>query len=196
MISEKSKNLIKEEMLNLPKEVQDAINSLDWESIAEQIGKKYLLDENEINTFQLETASFILGLVDEDLYPRNIEDEVGTSRAEAEKIAREVEEKIFKPIYDTMIENIKNSQKSKSSTAEQNLNFILSGGDYSAFVEETTPTNGTIQEEKQPKKTEDLPFRPKFSAPPTLESVKANMEKNNATPVVKKMTDIKTKFTI
>ena len=79
MITEKSKKLIGEEMLSLPKEAQDAINDSDWEKISEEIGKKHLLNENEINAFQLETASFLLGLIDEDSYALNIENNVGTS---------------------------------------------------------------------------------------------------------------------
>ena len=121
-------------MLNLSKEAQEAINSLDWEKISEEIGKKYLLSEDEINTFQLETASFLLGLVDEDAYPQNIEDEVGTSKDEAEKISKETFEKIFIPINDVFAENMKKGGKTKNANAEQTLDFILSGGDYSAFV--------------------------------------------------------------
>lgn len=133
-MNEKSKNLIKEEMLNLPKEIQEAINTSGWEKISEEIGKKYLLDENEIETFQLETASFLLGLVDKDSYPINIEDEVGTSKEEARKISDEAFQKIFTPITNMLEENIKKNLKNKNPSPEQTLDFILSGGDYSAFV--------------------------------------------------------------
>src|SRR3989338_9583910 len=122
MITEKSKNLIKEEMLTLPKEAQYAINTSNWEKISEEIGKKYLLDEGEIETLQLETASFLLGLVDEDSYPINIEEEVGTSKAEAEKIASEAMEKIFKPIADEIDKKIKENLENKNPNHEQNVN--------------------------------------------------------------------------
>lgn len=152
-MTEKSKNLIKEEMLTLPKEAQDAINASGWEKISGEIGKKYLLDENEINTLQLETASFLLGLVDEDLYPINIENSVGVSKREALKIAEEANQKIFTPIYSVLEENIKKNLKNKNPNATQTLNFILSGGDYSAFVEERgamAPTNTNIQNTNTP----------------------------------------------
>jgi len=123
-------------MLNLSKEAQEAINAFGWEKISEEIGEKYLLDKDEIETFQLETASFLLGLVDEESYPMNIEEEVGTSKDEAEKIADEVFQKIFTPISNQIEENIKKNLQNKRLNHEQNLNFILSGGDYSAFVEE------------------------------------------------------------
>lgn len=135
MLTEKSKNLIKEEMLSLPKEAQEAINASGWEKICEEIGKKYLLDENEIETFQLETASFLLGFVDENSYASNIEDEVGTNKDEAEKIAEEAFQKIFTPISRILEEDIKKNLVNKKPNYEQNLDFILSGGDYSAFMD-------------------------------------------------------------
>ncbi|MBI2631280.1 hypothetical protein HYW73_03670, partial [Candidatus Nomurabacteria bacterium] len=134
-MTEKSKKIIREEMLNLPKEAQEAINASNWEKISEEIGRKYLLDEDETVTFQLETASLLLGLVDEDSYPINIENEVGTSKDEAEKISKEVFEKIFTPIADKIIEKIKRSDKIKNPAFNQTLDFILSGGDYFSFME-------------------------------------------------------------
>jgi len=167
-MTEKSKNLIKEEMLNLPKEVQEAINASDWEKISEEIGRKYLLDEDEINTLQLETASFLLGFVDEDSYLIDIENKVGTSKDEAEKIAEEVEQKIFTPISNAMDENIKNNLKDKTPNPEQTLNFILSGGDYSAFVQQ--------RENQTPEEASGADNTPSVTAtPPTLEEIKQKL---------------------
>lgn len=140
-MTEKSKKLIQEEMLNLPKEVREAISASAWEKISEEIGKKHLLDENEMETFQLETASFLLGLVDEDSYVGNVEDEVGTSKGEAEKIAIEVMERIFNPIVNAVEENIKKNMSGKNPSLEQSVNFILSGGDYSVFLESGNRTS-------------------------------------------------------
>lgn len=133
-MTEKLKNIIKEEVVKLPKEAQDAINSLDWGSITEEIGKKYLLDESEINDLQAETLTVLLGLTDLDLYAIDIENEIGTTKNDANKIAKEALEKIFTPIGETLIENIKKSGKHKNADALQNLDFILSGGDYFAFM--------------------------------------------------------------
>ena len=163
MITEKSKKLIGEEMLSLPKEAQDAINDSDWEKISEEIGKKHLLNENEINAFQLETASFLLGLIDEDSYALNIENNVGTSAEEAEKINNEINQKIFTPISEKLIENIKKVGKDKNPNWQQSLDFIMSGGDYSAFISnrENTTSPAPIDTQKpkvpmSPRKITDL----------------------------------------
>ena len=141
-MTDKLKNIIVEEIKKLPKENQGVINSFDWEKISEDIGKKYLLSEEEINNLQVETLLVLIGLENPDDYSQNIENEVGTSKNEAEKISDEIFQKIFTPINDVLVENLKKSEKVKNSNAEQNLNFILSGGDYSVFLEVPPPLSG------------------------------------------------------
>lgn len=129
------------EILKLPKESQEVINSFDWIKITDEIGGKYNFAEDEINDFQIETALVLVGLVDPDLYVTNIEDEVGITKIESEKIADEILEKVFKPIAKKIEENIKDKIKNKNTKWDQNLNFVLSGGDYSIFAEKAGTTN-------------------------------------------------------
>ena len=129
---------MKEEILKLPKETQGAINAFDWTKVSEEIGQRYSFDENEINNFQIETGLFLLGFVDRDSYTLNVETEVGTSRNEAVKITEEVNQKIFNPVYNFLEENIKKSIKNEEPNWMQNLNFILTEGNYLAFLEKTT----------------------------------------------------------
>jgi len=140
-MTEKLKQTIKEEVGKLQKENQEVINAFDWENIAEAIGKKYLLTESEINDLQIETLLVLIGLQDPNEYTQNVENNIGTSKNEAEKISAEVFQKIFTPINNILIEKIKKSDKVKNATPEQNLNFILSGGDYSAFLEQKDVVN-------------------------------------------------------
>ncbi len=138
-MTEKLKQIIQREVAKLPKENQEVINTFGWEEIMEEIGKKYLLSDEEANIFQAQTLVVLVGLEDPDYYTQIIENEVGTSREEAHKISDEVFEKIFTPINDILIENIKQGEKSKNAKAEQNLDFIFSGGDYSAFMDKNSP---------------------------------------------------------
>lgn len=143
MITEKLQKTIKDEVEKLPKEMQEAISALDWAKIAEEIGKKYLLSEGEINDLQVETLLVLVGLEDGNFYAQNIEDNVGTSKDEAEKMAEEALQKIFTPINNILIENVKRSGKSKKASWNQTLDFILSGGDYAAFIEPKSEENST-----------------------------------------------------
>lgn len=133
-MTEKLKATIKEEIAKLPNERQEAINAFDWANIAEQLGKKYSLTENQINNLQVETLLVLVSIENGDSFEQNIESEVGISKSEAKKIADEVFEKIFEPIQNRLEENIKKSLTGKNVTTEQNLNFILSGGDYTMFM--------------------------------------------------------------
>ncbi|MEK7539169.1 MAG: hypothetical protein AAB595_00800 [Patescibacteria group bacterium] len=160
-MTEKLQQTIKEEVLKLPKETQEAINTFDWGSMAEEIGKKYLLSESEINDFQVETLLVLVGLEDGNLYALNIENNVGTSKDEAIKITGEVNQKIFTPISNLIEENIKKNLKNKNPSPEQTLNFILSGGNYSAFIEES---------ENQPFETSET-----STNLPTPKSIKDNL---------------------
>ena len=145
-MTDKLRQIVKEELGKLPKETQEAINSLDWARAVEEIGKKYLLLENGINDLQIETLLVLVGLEDVNDYAQRVENEVGMTKDEAEKIAEEVVNKIFSPISNAIEENIKKNLKSKSLSTEQNLNFILSGGNYSAFLESTATMNATETE--------------------------------------------------
>src|SRR3989344_8779152 len=98
-MTDKLNQIIKDEIARLPREGQDVINSLDWIKIAEEVGKKYLLNESEMNDFQVETLLIILGLEDGGFYASNIEKNVGTSRQESEKMVDEVSKKILAPMY-------------------------------------------------------------------------------------------------
>lgn len=145
-MTEKLQKTITEEISKLPKETQNAINSLNWGNITEEIGKKFLISEDEINDLQIETLLVLIGLEDGNYYEDNIEDNVGTTRDEAVKITEDVFQKIFTPISNNFIENLKKIGKHKNANYSQNINFILSGGDYSAFIEKQDEVEDNSEE--------------------------------------------------
>ncbi len=139
-MTDKLKKTIEEELAQLPKEGQNAIASVDWVKIAEEIGKKFLLEESEIEDFQLETLLVLIGVVDLEFYTVNIENHVNTTKEKAETLADEAFQKIFTPIRDILEEDIKKNIQNKNPNLEQTLDFILSGGNYFAFLEEKSNT--------------------------------------------------------
>jgi hypothetical protein len=130
-MTDKLKQKMEEEIMKLPKERQGAINAFDWSKVTEEIGKRHLLTESELNDFQLETGLVLLGLIDLDSYALNIENNVGTTQEESKKMSIEVFNEIFTPIS-RMIES---SVKIKNPNWNQRINFIISGGDYSTYIE-------------------------------------------------------------
>lgn len=161
-MTEKLKQIIREEMINLPKESQEAINSFGWERVSEEIAKKYLLGEEEINKLQAQIAIVMVGAGEQNFLALNIEDEIGISKDEAEKMAGEVVQQIFKPIINKLTEIIKKDLKNKSIHWQQNLDFILSGGDYTAFIRRVENQNqdvSNLKKEFNPSKLDDLKSR-------------------------------------
>ena len=145
-MTDELKQKIKEVMVNLPKDTQNVIDAFDWASIAEEIGIKYLKNDHKATLLQAEVGLSLAGLLDLDLFVENIENDIGINHDEAEKITNEVLQKIFTPIKNVLEENVKKNLIGKNPNWKQTLNFILSGGDYSAFLEERnmTPSNSHL----------------------------------------------------
>src|SRR3989338_7324741 len=122
-MTEKLQKTIKEEIAQLPKEGQEAIGSLDWVKTAEEIGRKYELDESEVEDFQLETLLVLIGVVDPEFYATNIENHVDLTKEKAGKLAEEAFQKIFTPIRKKLEENIKSGLKNKNPTWQQSVDF-------------------------------------------------------------------------
>ncbi|PIR68354.1 hypothetical protein COU49_01395 [Candidatus Nomurabacteria bacterium CG10_big_fil_rev_8_21_14_0_10_35_16] len=122
-MTNKLQQTIKEELEKLPKENQEAIGSVNWVKISEEIGRKNNLLEEEINNLQVETLLILTGIEDFDLYALSIEREVGLSKSEAEKISKEVTEKIFDPI----LEKIPTEEQATPSASSENKNTDNAG---------------------------------------------------------------------
>lgn len=134
-MTEKLQQIILEELNKLPSETREAVNSLNWISVTEEVGKSHLLDDEEVESLQVEVLLGLIGIADADTFVANIEDNVGTSKEEAGKIADEVGEKIFYPIIKKTEEIVVSNLGSKRPNLSQNVSFILSGGNYSEFLD-------------------------------------------------------------
>lgn len=144
-MTEKLQQTIKEEIMELPKEMQEVVNSFDWIKITEEIAEKYSLDEDETTNFQLETLLLLIGTTDPEFYAINIENQVEITKDEAENIARESFQKIFTPLNELITENVKNNIQNKKINWQQNLDFILSGGNYAVFLENNRNVNNNTE---------------------------------------------------
>lgn len=87
-------------MAKLPKETQDALNSFDWAEEAEDIGKQYSLNDADINNFQVETFSFLIGLTNLEKYTENVEKDLGITKEKAQDIIDSVSLNILLPIME------------------------------------------------------------------------------------------------
>ena len=157
-MTELLKQTIKEEIAIMPKEWQEVVNASKWDIVSEEIGKKYFLTEENIEDLQTEIGLIIIGEETIDNLRVNIEYNLVISEDSAIKIRDEIIKKIFKPMFDMFTENIKKNLKTKSIHWQQNLNFILSGGDYTAFIKrvETEIKENPKPNNFNPSKIDDL----------------------------------------
>lgn len=133
-MTDELKQKIKYGVEKLPREIQDVLNTFDWVKISEEIGKKYLLDEDEINILQNEISLVLIGINNQEILSLNIENNVGTSKNDAVEITQEIDAKIFEVMAEQIQSSIKDKLTSKNPRWDQRVNFILSGGDYSSFI--------------------------------------------------------------
>jgi hypothetical protein len=135
-MTETLKQKFNNEIIKLPKVNQESINSIDWIKITDEIGEKFLLNEDQVENLQVETCLVLVGLVDLSIYSLNIENSLNINKEDSLKIGKEVYEKIFIPISVYMESLVKNKVKLQNPKWYQSVNFILMGGDYSAFLNE------------------------------------------------------------
>ena len=134
MITENLQKIMREEIAKLPKENQEAINSINWGDIVEEIGVKFLLTDEEIDTLQQNSGLVLLGIERLDLIGSGVEN-MGETNENAKKITAEIFEKVFEPIANKIESFVKNKIKNTTPKWDQSVNFIISGGDYSNFVD-------------------------------------------------------------
>ena len=133
-MTEKLKQKITEEFKKLSKERLDAINSINWEEKTEEIANTFSLTGEELDNLQIETFLVFINVTDLALFKENIENNIGLTDDMAKKISVLAFEKIFTPIAKAMEQSVKNTMKSKNISWEETIDFITSGGDYSAFI--------------------------------------------------------------
>ena len=138
-MTENLKKTIEQELALLPNELRTIIGSFDWVKISEEIGKKHLLSVDDINVMQAEVGIILMGIEEQELLAQNIETNVGISKDEAEKITKELVDQIFRPLGENLKKSIKMSMKTRTIHWQQNIDFILTGGNYTAFLKTPKP---------------------------------------------------------
>ena len=142
-MTEKLQQIIKEKVGKLSQNNQEVINSSGWVKISEEIGTKYELDEVELNNLQVEILLALIGVTSPEFFAINVENQTLFTKDVSQKIAGAVIEKIFIPVNNAALEKMQKSDQVKNAGWEQNVDFILSGGDYSVFLKKENDTINT-----------------------------------------------------
>ncbi len=134
--------IIKEQMKILPVEV---INILSDTTLGEKIitiGKKNGLSADQLEIFQRETYLVLVGLVNPDEYPKELEGRLKQDDLKLDNILNDIYKEILIGVRDKLTGMFNKNDKALSYEKievtpnwMQNLDFIISGGDYAIFLE-------------------------------------------------------------
>lgn len=141
-MTEKLQQTIKTEIGKLPPDNQKVLNNFGWENLSEEICAQYELDEVALNNVQVEILLALIGVTDLEFFAINIENQAELTKPTAEKIGTEILEKILIPIQSLLLKKLNSSDWVKNAHWHQNVEFILSGGDYSVFLKNPANDSG------------------------------------------------------
>lgn len=147
-MTEKIKKIIDEEIEKMPKETQALLATVNWAEITEKIAFENELLEEETDMLLAEVLIVITGKDDAWRLPRNIENALQISADTIEKIAREIYKQIIFPLGKQAQKNIKEKIQKEKIDWKKNVEFILSGGDYSVFIRKEGADSGEYEEEE------------------------------------------------
>jgi len=116
-----TQKIIEDQMKNLPKDVLEAIISVDYKTKLQEVTKRQRLLIDQAGKLEMETTLVMIGLEPLADYVGNIQREMAVSEARAREIAIDVSDNIFKPIR-TSLETINKSLNETPEVIEPDLN--------------------------------------------------------------------------
>ena len=101
-MDEKTQKTIEEQMKNLPKDVLEAIISVDYKTQLQEITKRQRLLIDQAGKLEMETTLVMIGLEPLADFLGNIQKELNVPNLRARDITMDVSEHIFKPIRESL----------------------------------------------------------------------------------------------
>lgn len=153
---ENEEQIIKDVYKTLSDDVKNIISSSEWLKRVREIGQKYSLTEEQINSLGYEILFTFLELQSPDLLNETIEEELDISSILAEQIVEEVEERIFA----WAMKKIEPKEVGSANTLDippPNLPGEVIGeeGGENDFIVKPTPIQDQVKDFFTPKATEE-----------------------------------------
>ena len=147
-----TEQIIKERYASLSPEMQTAIKSNDLAAKFEAIADRHGLHVDQSGSLQTETLLVMLGIEEGEAYVGNIKKELDISQNEAESIAQDVNEQIFKGIRTslrTMEEAIVEEEEDREEKIQNiDISSIETAGQFT--LEKPEPVASSVQYNESP----------------------------------------------
>ena len=145
----------------LPAETVNAIAAADWKAaiLGMRLKKGYTFEQ--LGDLELETELMLCGLVSPEDYPKELENRMGISGAEANELVNEMNDLVFKKIREELIRNTERKEIFRNKTAEdkEDEQILNSAGIEIINGKETLPTPEKLElktAEKPPENREEI----------------------------------------
>lgn len=131
----------------LPSDVQSVFKSMKWMEDLRITSIKYELNEDQKEILSTETMLLLLGIVHPDEYEKTLTRDLKMDEIAKGKMIAEINDLIIKTVRPQLITIFNKytesavSEKIEKANFEQNIGFVVSGGDYTRFAEKTETTN-------------------------------------------------------
>ncbi len=146
-MDENTKEIIQNEFASLPEPIQKLILSPSYQKTLSEIGEEFGLNQKELYALEGETTLAVMGLSPLDKFEDGLVGSMYIEREKAQRIALEIDEKVFSLIRD-LLEIMNEKDEDREHHWQQNLNFIMSGGDHEALMIPPTNENSYIPDTK------------------------------------------------
>ena len=111
---------IAEYYVKLPEEAQKVFSSMQWLETLKQMGEKYGLNDQQMETLGTETTLVLLGIIHSDEYEEILKNEIKVSEDSMTKLLAEINESILNTIRPQLEETfIKNNEEEKQKLDER-----------------------------------------------------------------------------
>ena len=123
----KQKQLIEEQMNQVPTEVRDAIKASDWERVVFNIGREHKLHIDQIDVLSVETIMTMLGIVNPKEYFDYLDKNLGADEETLLDIVEDVNEKLFSKIREAL-KKVYTQESADSIMADDEKEVMYSAG--------------------------------------------------------------------
>lgn len=164
---DETQEIIKEQLKKLPKDLKDAISSVDLRDKIRKISEKHHLHIDQAGNLENETAFVMIGLEPTADYKENLKRELNISRDRAQAITADIDKEIFarvrqslKKISESHILNDEHSNPNEADFQREEIH-------HPPFVNLATPLQSESDEIKR-QITEQRKIKSTAPAPPNL----------------------------
>jgi len=147
-MDEETIKIIKEAFDNLPEVIQEEIFSPQYQEVLSTISREYTLDTEQTIALERETTLALMGAARLKDFEETLASEIKIEKAKIQEIVVKINEEIFsrfKTLLDIMNTEI---EPNPEPNWQQNIDFVLSGGDYSSFFNKKADANRTEGQNK------------------------------------------------